>query len=242
MWIVLCSSADHSALWMFERLQARRRAPVSLVLVEELSDPRIRWEHRVGTRGALTRITLPGGRQLPADGVSAVLNRLTTVPLTVLAAAETADRDYVMNELTAFTSSWLGVLAPKVINRPAPQGFAGRWRRPLEWRVLAGRAGLRAADLRLTSTEPLDEASIGREPSTYVLAVDGHLFHPLAPPSLQRAVHRFSALAETQLLGLRFDGLDPAAAGWRLLDATPQPDLSLAGEDGVAAVEAVLAG
>jgi hypothetical protein len=47
-------------------------------------------------------------------------------------------------------------------------------------------------------------------------------------------------LSATRLLGLRFEGADSARAGWRFVDATPYPDLSLAGEAGVAAIEAAL--
>jgi hypothetical protein len=43
------------------------------------------------------------------------------------------------------------------------------------------------------------------------------------------------------VLGLRFDGEDPAREGWHLLDATPYPDLGSGGEDGVAALEELLA-
>ena len=241
MWIVLCSTTDHSALWMFERLQARGRAPAELLYVESLADVRIRWDHRVGAAGASLRLTLPGGREVRGDEVQAVLNRLTLVPLAVLAAAEPGDRDYATNELTAFTASWLRALSARVVNKPLPQGFCGRWRQPSEWRVLARRAGLRAADLRLSCAEPVDPVAVADEPSTHVLSLDGHLFHSRATPSLQRAVRRFCALADTRLLGLRFQGADPAASGWRLLDATPYPDLSLAGEEGVAALEEVLA-
>jgi hypothetical protein len=62
-----------------------------------------------------------------------------------------------------------------------------------------------------------------------------------ASGAVQRACARLSALSSTRLLGLRFDGADPARVGWRLLDTAPHPDLSLAGEAGVAALEAALA-
>jgi hypothetical protein len=65
----------------------------------------------------------------------------------------------------------------------------------------------------------------------------GH--EPLAPElprAIRAAAARLARAAGTPVLGLRF-----ARDDWRLLDATPYPDLSSAGEDGIAALEAQLA-
>jgi hypothetical protein len=49
-----------------------------------------------------------------------------------------------------------------------------------------------------------------------------------------------TTLSATTILGVRFMGRDPASEGWRLLDATPQPDLRIGGEAGIVALERVL--
>jgi hypothetical protein len=78
-------------------------------------------------------------------------------------------------------------------------------------------------------------------PSTTVLAVDGRILADAVPAAVQDACARLSTLAETRILGMRFERDGAATRGWRLLDATPYPDLSSAGEYGIAAIEAALA-
>jgi hypothetical protein len=237
---VLCSAADASAVWVYERLRARGRAPVGLLFVEQLAHADVRWEHRVaGHGGASLTLTTGDGRTLRDADLDAVLNRLAAPPLAVLDYADREDREYARHELTAFAASWLRTLAATVVNAPDPHGLCGRWRPALEWRSLAARAGMPCAPLRLASEEPADPA--GDAPGTTALAVDGRLLLPGVPAALQQATARLGRLAATRVLGLRFDGADPARAGWRLHDATPYPDLSLAGEAGVAALEAALA-
>jgi hypothetical protein len=237
---VLCSAADASAVWVYERLRARGRHPVGLLFVEQLAHPGVRWEHRVGAHGASLALTTGDGGALRGAGVGAVLNRLTTPPLAVLEQAEAADREYARNELTAFAASWLRALSARVVNAPDPHGLCGRWRHPLEWRALAARAGMPCAPLRLASREaPPDELS-DAAPSVTALAVDGRILLPAVPAALDAAAARLGRRAATRILGLRFDGADPARGGWRLRDATPFPDLSLAGEAGVAALERAL--
>jgi hypothetical protein len=236
-WLVLCSAADRSALWVYERLRARGRAPVSLLLVEALGDGAVRWEHRVGAAGATTTITTADGHTLHSAGVAAVLNRVASPPLRALAVAEPEDRDYARNELSAFAAGWLRALSANVVNAPDPHGLCGRWRRPLHWRVLASRAGMPCAEMRLASTAP----AAPEPPSATLLAVDGRILADDVPARVQQASARLAALTATRILGLRFAGADPRTAGWRFLDATPYPDLSFAGEYGVAAIEAALA-
>jgi hypothetical protein len=240
-WLVLCSVADPSALWVYERLRVRMRAAVSLLLVESLAAPAVRWEHRVDDAGATLALDTVDGTRIESAGIGAVLNRLVAAPLALVELAEPEDREYARSELTAFAASWLCVLSATVVNRPSPQGLAGRWRPPLEWRVLAALAGVATAPLRMRSDDGSGTQVVDLdEPSTWVLAVDGRVLHDGVPLALQRAVARLSARVDARVLGLRFCGPDPAAAGWRLLDATPYPDLSLAGEIGVAAIERAL--
>ncbi len=176
--------------------------------------------------------------RIEGHAVGAVLNRLMMAPLAALELADPADRDYAASELTAFASSWLRALSATIVNRPSPQGLAGRWRPALQWRVLAGRAGVPTAALDIASERPGARAHVG--PGTWVLAVDGRVLHSGAPTELHRAVGRLSRHVDARVLGLRFAGSDPAAEGWRVLDATLQPDLSLAGDAGVSALEQAL--
>ena len=236
-WLVLCSAADRSALWVYERLRARGRAPVGLLLVDALASDAVRWEHRVGSAGSSLTLTTADGRAVRSAQLGAVLNRMAGPPLGMLASADPADRDYARNELSAFAAGWLRSLSTNVINTPDPHGLCGRWRTPLQWRVLATRAGMPCAPLRLAS-QPAEPEYFNE--STTVLAIDGRVLADAVPTGLQLACGRLTALAGSRILGLRFDGADPASGGWQLLDATTYPDLSFAGEYGVAAIEAAL--
>jgi hypothetical protein len=214
-----------------------------VLFVETLAHPGVRWEYRAGAGGAALTLVTGDGRTLRSADVGAALNRLAIPPLAVLAAAEPADREYARNELTAFAAGWLRTLAGAVVNAPDPHGLCGRWRQPLEWRTLAARAGMPCAPLKLASVPAAaaTPAPADGGPSTTVLAVDGRLLGAGVPIALQRGCAKLSRLSATRVLGMRFAGSDPARDGWRLLDATPYPDLSLAGEAGVAALEAALA-
>ncbi len=239
----MCSAADASALWIYERLRARGRAPVGLLLAEALVGA-VRWEHRVGAQGATLTLTTGDGRVLRGGDTGAALNRLAIPPLAVLGAVEPDDREYARNELTAFAASWLNSLSTTVINKPDPHGLCGRWRQPLEWRALAARAGMNCFPLQLTSADPdagLQPPGSDQGPSVTMLAVDGRILYGGVPAALQRACQRLTTLCATRVLGLRFDGADPARGGWRFLDGTPYPDLTSAGESGVAALELALA-
>lgn len=108
--------------------------------------------------------------------------------------------------------------------------------------MLAARAGMPTAAMRITSDDPADTQSAGLdEPSRWMLAIDGRVLHAGAPAALHAAAARLSRRVDARVLGLRFCGTDPAACGWRLMDASPTPDLARAGEDGVAALEQALA-
>lgn len=235
MIVVLSHAADQSAHWVAARLRARRQW-VEVVLVESLGVPGTAWHHTLGRGGRRAEVALTDGRVLRTGDVAAVLNRLLEPPVAVLDHAVEADAGYARSELTSFAASWLRALAPRVVNAPTPQGLCGAWRSPLQWRALALDVGLPSARLRCDSADPAaGSPAYGAEPGSVVLAVGGHPLVAGMPGPVRSAAHRLAERAATPLLGLRF------APGWQLVDATPYPDLSLAGEAGVDAVAAVLA-
>jgi hypothetical protein len=240
--VVLAHQADASAHWAAERLRARSRAAVELVLIESLGAAATWWRHELAADGVSTDIRLADGRRLQTGTVRSVLNRMLQPPLAQTAAAVQGDADYARNELTAFAASWLRTLAPLVVNEPTPQGLSGRWRAPLHWRLLGRQAGLPVVPFTFQSTDPpANPYGLDGKPSAMVLTIGGEPLHDAMPDAIRAAAGRLARLARTPVLGLRFAGIDPAAAGWRLLDATPYPDLSLAGEAGIAALAAQLA-
>jgi hypothetical protein len=237
VWLVLAQTADESALWAYSRLHSRSRGETRILLLEELDLAATTWAHDVGRQGTRTCVHLTDGRQVQASGRGAVLNRLSRAPWSLLTGGPPGEAAYATSEVHAFAMSWIRSLAPVVVNAPTAQGLSGRWRPALHWRALAVQAGLPVVPLSLSNTAPAAPDDAG--PSSVVLAVGGRLVGASAPPPVQRAVRRLTALADTAILGLRFAGAEPAAGGWRLLDATPQPDLRTAGESGIAALEAL---
>ena len=242
MLLVLAHSWDGSARWAADRLRTRSDRRAELVLVESLGAASVRWRHELGHRGVETEIQLENGRHLRSGGIRAVLNRVIQPPVAGLGAAVPEDAEYARSELTAFAISWIRALAPIVVNQPTPQGLSGRWRAPLCWRALAAEAGLPVAQATFDSDDPASvPLAINGEPSTTVLIIGGEALARGLPSAVQSAIRRFAGLARTPILGVRFAGLDPARHGWRMLDATPNPDLSSAGDSAIKALERLLA-
>jgi hypothetical protein len=242
--VVLAHGADISAAWAAERLRARGRR-VELVLVEWLEPLETTWRHELGAGGVRVDVRVATGRRVRTGEVSAVLNRVLQPPGRAVTAAVPGDVEYAQMELSSFAASWLLALAPVVANRPTPQGLSGRWRSPLHWRVLAQRAGLPVAPLALDSDAPSAPvggyvgAADGR-PSTTILTIGGEPLGRHVPAAVRAGARRLAAQIDTPILGVRFEG-EPARDGWRVLDATPYPDLTLADEAGVEALDRVLA-
>jgi hypothetical protein len=108
----------------------------------------------------------------------------------------------------------------------------------VQWRHLGVQAGLPIRPLTLSSAESL--TTCGDEPSSNVLVIAGDMICEGVPTTIRDAVRQLATLAETPLLGVRFAGHHPSTEGWQLIDATPFPDLSAAGEPGLTALRTLL--
>jgi hypothetical protein len=232
-WLILASGYDSSAYLAGEYFR-RRQHRIEVLLTERLEGADVRWRHRVGTAGADVELALADGRHLRSGDFSAVLNRTMLPPLTVMARAAWEDSAYALSEQSAFALSWLHALAPVVVNPPTPRGLAGAWRSPLEWRCLAAVAGLEAAPLEADSDAP-DGTPMFPDGPPNALVIGDRAFGAAANEPVRGAAVRLSKLASTPILGL-----------WltddRLTMATPNPDLSIAGTEGMAALERLMTG
>jgi hypothetical protein len=232
MWLVLCNSEDASALWAYHGLKARGLEPIELISAEVLSYS-LCWEHRLRGDLATIDIKLADGRWIHSNTINGVLNRLLSVPLGFWRSAAPTDRDYVLQELTAFYLSWLYALSCPVINRPTPQGLSGQWRHESEWVWLASQAGLPTADYRQTSLDRVDEMKGERRlihPSaltTTVIVFADQLFGVEIPRSLMEGCRRLAEFSDTALLGIEF--ATDSHSQWKFVGATPSPDLSFGG-------------
>jgi len=229
MWLVLCLTADEAARWAHAELERQGLAPIELVTDHDLIAAS--WEHRVSNAGSRTRLLLADGRCMDTDAIRAALNRFVAMPPALLAAVAPPDVEYAANEMSALVLSWLAGLGRSAINPASPRGLAGAWRPRTEWAMLAAAAGLPAAAAALGSVSSDQWPPAGRQDAD-VIVVGRSVFarSPLSPAT-RRACRQLSALADTPLLGLRFERDSEVFA-----DAVPLPDLRPGGADLIAAL------
>ena len=233
MWLVLCHSNDVSALWAYQGLKACGLTPLELISAEMLAYS-LRWEHWLRTDEVSINFTLANGLTIRSEAVRGVLNRLLSLPSEHLHMVSQADRDYAIQEFTAFFISWLYALPAPVLNQPTSQGLSGQWRHPSEWVWLATKAGLPTPNYRQSSREPIGGMGANNRlvpigtPVNTVFVVKGHVIGPGAPPDILRGCQQLAALARIGLLGVEF--ASGSAGPWTFVGATPLPDLHLGGQ------------
>ncbi|MDC2959275.1 hypothetical protein PO587_33065 [Streptomyces gilvifuscus] len=222
MWLVLCDDGDEAARWAYEGLRERGLAPLEFVLGRHLVHAP-RSAHRVETGGADFEVALPDGRTLVSGAVEGVLNRLDWAPVGDIFFATAADTLYAREELSALVLSWLESIVPVMVNRPSPYGLSGAWRSAAEWAVLAARAGLPVAPVRLG-----EDGVTGADTDVVVLGEQvfgdaGGAAGPLAP-----ACVRLARAAGAELLGVNVRA--GGGAGPRFAGASVLPDLRIGGD------------
>jgi hypothetical protein len=231
MWLILCSAQDAVADWARRGLASRGLAPLEVVYAEALPYS-LRWEHRIGEAGAYVGFELRDGRRVTSDCLNGVLNRLTHVPTQHLSMLP--DLEYISQEMTAFSMSWLYALPCPVLNRPTAQGLCGPWLHVSEWVVLAARAGLPTPVYRHGGGDYIDETKTERTlfphgTTTGAIVCGGRVFGPHAfPREIEEGCVRLSALVSMPLLGVEFGRGE--SGEWQFASATPLPDLSAGGE------------
>lgn len=228
--VVLCASSDLPALWAAEGLRAAGIGPV-VVTGEHLSEA-IDWEHRIGAKGTSVSFKLPGGMTFTSSSIRGVLNRLIAPPQQILDRAVAADRDYALQEMTAFHLSWLYSLPCPVLNRPDPQGLSGRWLHASEAVRIAHACGLTAPRFRLGPSDPLEAGYASFAPAgsalTQVIVYGDEVFGASVPVRVQNQCVTFAKLARTRLVGI--DLFATAESEWTFAYATPMPNLPAGGE------------
>jgi hypothetical protein len=245
-WLVLCEPRDVAALWAANGLRSRGLEPLELVSGTEVACG-IRWEHRVGADGVLTRIELADGRTLGSETTKGVLNRLAAVPADHLTLAAPGDREYALEELTALFVSWLGALPCRVLNPPVPPSIAGSWWEYSQWVWLAGRAGLPTANHREPPPDwgsergPARPASFGSSRAAMnqflplagrlrvreLIVIDESVIGECRRDDITAGCRRLAQLAGTPLLGVEF--VKTADDEWTFSDASTMPDLRRGG-------------
>jgi hypothetical protein len=224
MWLVLCPSQDTSALWAYQGL-INYLNNVELVSAELLSYS-LHWEHRLGQQESCTKIRLADGRTLYSDQINGVLNRIPYISTRHLQYASASDRDYAIQELTAFFISWLNALPCRVLNRSTAQGLAGAWRHQSEWVWLAMQAGLSTPVYRQSSqanqaANVYGQSEFSPATASTVIVVGDRFCGASAPASVLEGCWRLAQMIKTPLLGVEF------GPNWQFKAASPLPDLRL---------------
>ena len=230
MYLILCSSTDLSAMWAHTGLQLAGLDNVELLTSEALSSCTL-WEHRVGRAGVETSFRLPSGTTLHSGEVKGLLNRLPGAPQELLPYADASDRDYAMQEFSAFYLSWLHGIPGAVFNPPTPQGLAGRWQHASEWAIAAHQAGFTVPDWRQETGDPPERGYLSLAPAgaavTRVVMLGGEVFGAEVPDAVRARCKKLAEISGTPLIGIDlFAGpTDP----WTFAGATPMPDLQIGG-------------
>lgn len=240
MWLIACNRGDVAALWAAHRLAERGLEPVEVVSAEALAYS-TGIEHRLGDSDPSVRFELADGRRIASEEVSGLLNRLTHAPTEHLGVASEHEREYAMQEVSAFFLSWLTAMPGPVLNRPVPFGLAGPSMGPFQWLALAARAGLPAPVRRAPAAQgqnggaPHARPESPPVPSCSVVVACGALYGPSLPARLATACVRLAELSGADLLGVE---LRPGASGQlEFAAAHALPDLRIGGEpliDGLA--------
>jgi hypothetical protein len=226
MWLVLCSSADASALWAYQGLKRLGLASLELVTAESLACSS-RWEHRLNSSTTQIKITLSNGLLIDGSQIRGVLNRLHAPSEFTSQRAVPSDRAYAQSELLAFYLSWMHALPGAVINRPKPMGLCGSWFHPSEWAIRASRAGLRTPVYRQAARDNHSQLCrtppSGQAASQRLIALRGEVFGGEVPGGVAQACGRLVAEAETEMLGI--DLVRDNSGEWTFDGAMPSPDL-----------------
>jgi hypothetical protein len=154
-----------------------------------------------------------------------------TPPQDLLGHAAEGDRDYALQELTAFYLSWLASLTVPVLNRPTPMGLAGRWLHASELVLLARAAGLPTPTWRQSADDAADAGYRSLAPPSAVtsqaIVLDEEVFGPPMPAATRRGCVALAKAVEARILGVDF--FASAEDPWTFAHATPMPALQLGG-------------
>lgn len=243
MYLVFCDSNDISAIWAYHALKTRE-LQIDLVTSEMLAYS-LSWEHRIKSEGVTTNIKLADGRRIDTRDLHGVINRIQTIPSNHLQATA-EDKRYAIQEFYALFLSWIYALPKPVLNRPTPQGLAGRWRHASEWTLLAHQSGLFTSSYEQSSFDEGGSHQLGGRlvpygtPVKTLIVVNTEVMGREAPDDVVKGCTRLAELAETPLLGVDFTEVQ--ADDWCFAGASPMPDLRLGGERLLNALEQALRG
>jgi hypothetical protein len=239
MWLVLCFPHDAAACWAVGGLRRRGLVPIEAVSPGALVCSRA-LVHEITNGQSRTTFTLPDGRVIDSAVVRGSLNRVTALPLAHLDGAGRDDVLYAQQELYALVLSVLHGLGERIVNRPTPQGLAGRVRTDAEWLWLAGRAGFRTPDYREGDLEQSRMSDVPDGTPVRAIVFDDRVYGMAVPPEVGACAMALARLAATRLLGV--DLVETPQGDWWFSAASITPDFRPGGEALLDALATALVG
>jgi hypothetical protein len=209
VWLILCHAYDASSHWLSQALRNRGVLGVEMLSAEELPYA-LSWKHLLSSQSVSVEFELNGGRTYRSSQIDGVVNRIDHVDPRVWHRSTDGDREYVLQELSAFYSSWLFGLPCPVYNPPDPLCLSGRSRTLAEWTVLAGKAGLAAAVFH-TSSRDGEVRKVGESTRDQqgagllsLLAFHEKVFGPPVGSAIREGCAKLTFLSGCPILGIDF--------------------------------------
>jgi len=150
IWI-LAHFGDDTAQRVYAAFRSRRKSDqVRLITSEELVlAPH--WRHKLSQGTITSQVQLADGTWIIPDPGDLIFNRLQAVKMPQFEIASREDQNFAAQEMYALWLSWLSSLPCAVVNSASPRGLSGQNRSPVEWLMLAARAGLPVRGYAFTS-------------------------------------------------------------------------------------------
>ena len=231
MILVLAEPADLSAIWLGTRLRPRVGDVQIVTPAQLIYAPSI--VQRLSTDDTAADVRLATGITIDLAAAKGIVNRLRTLPVEHLRAANAVERSYAESELYAFILGFLAALPCPIFNAPTPQSLCGPTYSWIHSRELAAKAGL-VSSPAVCSEALLIEPTEASAHGATIFVLDGKLIGPLVAPPLRDMLISFAALWGGRLLQIDL------AADRTFLGATSFVDYRLGGDVLVGAIARAL--
>lgn len=232
--VILAEPEDATATWLAAGLAEHR---LLAVVITPLQLCEAALELRLNGRDSSFRITLEDGHVLDRTNIGFVFNRMTSVPLSMVARSVPDDRAYVEAEWRAVLCSLINAIPGRVFERPHPHSLLGRWRSPPEWLLLAHRAGLATPAWAWTDEAAVPTVDPASDKGARVLVIGSETLSlsPL-PHEAAAGCRRLAELAAISILEVTLVGDGRPTFAF----ANQLPDLRDGGDRAIAACAGML--
>ncbi len=225
MILLICASADYSALQLSCRLNSQSKAAVEVVTCEEVVySPK--FTHLLSTTSTDCPVHITRLDSQNALEISGIINRFGVPPRDHLLTLAEGDRDYAFQELFSALASWLSAIQCPVLNRPTAVSLSGPTYSPTAWGQMAVDAGL-VPELKAFELDLPD--STANPTALRVIVFNGRIYGISNSHRFANACLRLSEKIGAALLEIRFSQSEHKDVEFST--ATTLVDFSIGGEE-----------